>query len=346
MTSQALGDMSGTRKRLSIGDRALVAALLLSVVQTTHAVAINFNYDFDDLGFFNLGTQARTALEAAGAFFENRLNDDLDSIIPPGSNTWDPIFTNPSTGATDNSSLTDLNLLNEILIIPGARDLPGALDLAEASRGTFDFDGSFAWFQTLVTRGEGSIVDVTGTTTATETAPWGGSITVDTHTVQIDQETGLFIPRAWNFAVNSGPVGSESDFFSTLVHEIGHILGIGTAVSWDAMIESGEFTGAASAAEFVGNVPVDGAEQHWAEGVTSTVAPGTESYITNGGAAQEAAMDPTLTFGTRKLFTDLDLAALDDIGWELTAIPLPAGFWMLLSGAALLLLRERSPHKV
>ena len=34
------------------------------------------------------------------------------------------------------------------------------------------------------------------------------------------------------------------------------------------------------------------------------------------GGSQEAAMDPTLSAGTRKYFTELDWAGLADVGWE------------------------------
>jgi hypothetical protein len=43
-------------------------------------------------------------------------------------------------------------------------------------------------------------------------------------------------------------------------------------------------------------------------------------------------MDPTITIGTRKVFTDLDMAALDDIGWEVTPVPVPAAVYLFGSG--------------
>ena len=327
--------MSGTRKRLSISERALLAVILLFAVQTAHAVAINFNYDFDDLSFFDPGTQARTALEAAGAFFEDRINDDLGSIIPTGGNTWTPRFTNPSTGVVDTTSLTDLNLGNEILIIPGARDLPGGL-LGTASSSVFGVCCGTNWQTQVFARGEGPFLSVIGSN-AMEVAPWGGAVAVDSLTSR-------------NFDLNAVPGGTQYDLFSVLLHEIGHILGIGLSGSWNAMINgSDEFTGAASVAEFGGNVPVSpdsDNNDHWRDNqVFSPVAPGSESYITTAGSTQEAAMDPIIAIGTRKLVTNVDLTALHDIGWDLTTIPLPGGFWMLMSGAALLLLRERSSRK-
>ena len=47
-------------------------------------------------------------------------------------------------------------------------------------------------------------------------------------------------------------------------------------------------------------------------------------------------MDPTLTSGRRKVFTDLDLAALKDVGWEVSAAPVPLPPAIVLFGSALL----------
>lgn len=68
-------------------------------------------------------------------------------------------------------------------------------------------------------------------------------------------------------------------------------------------------------------------DAHWAEGLMS-VLPGTAT-------SQEVAMDPTLTLGTRKFFTEMDYAGLQDIGWELSAIPEPEHAAMLAALAML-----------
>ncbi len=107
-----------------------------------------------------------------------------------------------------------------------------------------------------------------------------------------------------------------NDLYSVLLHEIGHVLGIGTADSWNNLVSGGLFTGAASVASYGGSVPLNPTGDHWAEGTKSTV------YGT--ATSQEAAMDPTLTVGTRKLFTNLDVAGLQDVGWQIVAVPEPS----------------------
>ena len=71
---------------------------------------------------------------------------------------------------------------------------------------------------------------------------------------------------------------------------------------------------------------MDSLNAHWADGTPSNVFPG--------GAPQEAAMDPDISSGNRKVFTDLDVAALDDIGWDAAAVPEPSSM-ILLSSAAI-----------
>src|SRR5262249_28275404 len=75
-------------------------------------------------------------------------------------------------------------------------------------------------------------------------------------------------------------------------------------------VSGGQFRGPAALTVNSGlplRVSPDGG--HWAEGTSS--------------AGVEAAMDPSLTTGTRKPFSELDFAALRDVGWQVR--PTPAG---------------------
>ena len=328
--------MSGTRIHPTTRWPAFVAASLLAMTQAVSAVTITFDYTFDTMNFFDLGdplgADRRTALETAGAFFESRLSDNLSAITPGGNDTWTAGFTNPGTGFSASVSNRTL-ALGEILIFAGARDLGGSI-LGKAGPGGFSTGllASPAFVEAVSTRGQGLVsTPDPPPPVATDFGPWGGGLTMDIDTV-------------WNYEINTTPTGNEHDFLSVALHEIGHILGIGTADSWDDMINgSNEFTGVESVAVYVppGNIALQGGGAHWANGISSFIAAGPESYITNPGGAQETAMAPSLTGISRKLFTDLDLAGLTDIGWQVSTIPLPAGFWMLLSGAVMLLLRQR-----
>jgi hypothetical protein len=115
-----------------------------------------------------------------------------------------------------------------------------------------------------------------------------------------------------------------------VTHELGHILGIGTAASWDARVEGSVQDGyvfvGEHAKEAYGHesVPLDRYASHWAEGVMSVY----------NGQLQETAMDPSTPRGERQWMTELDYAGLRDIGWQ---VPEPAALVLLVSGGAGLL---------
>src|SRR5262249_12254250 len=112
----------------------------------------------------------------------------------------------------------------------------------------------------------------------------------------------------------SDPAGiapNQVDFFTVAEHEIGHLFGFGIADSFKSRIANGQFTGVNAVAEYGGNVGLDANSSfsHWAENVTDR--------------GSGTVMVPVLPEGSRRVFTALDFAALDDIGW--TTATMPAG---------------------
>lgn len=325
--------------------RLLGVACLAGAMQSAGAVYFSYDYSFDAAGsnFFDPGTSdglaRRTALETAGSFYAARINDSLTAIVStPGGDSFTGIFENPDTGVAG-ATIFDLNVaFDEIIIIPGARDLGGSI-LAEASpaSGTPAM-GGFNYLVNAVARGQGGLNDVSGSN-AHDFAPWGGTIAFD-------------IDTNWHLAVDSEPPSPASpvrfDFLTVALHEFGHVLGVGTAASWDALVNgSNQFTGSASTALFGGNVPLQSSGFHWTENTMSTIADGPEPWLNGAGNQQETAFDPGIEFNNRNFVTDLDLAALTDIGWEISnppaPVPLPAGGWLLAGGLGLMGLRRRRP---
>ena len=200
-----------------------------------------------------------------------------------------------------------------IIIYAGARDLGGNLGWASAGSFNKSVFGGSAFDMALTTRGETGV----GTT---DFAPWGGSIAVDTLT-------------SWDLSEDGSGTGQH--LRSTLIHEVAHVLGFGTADSWHAQRTGNQFNGTAAVAENGGPVTLEAGSDHWLAG--------TMSEVWGTSTPQEANLDPDITAIQRKEATKLDIAALDDIGWDVNyaAIPEPTQALLLGLGSLLLLRRRR-----
>ena len=99
---------------------------------------------------------------------------------------------------------------------------------------------------------------------------------------------------------------NKQDFLSLSLHEIGHVLGIGISDAFLSQIENGEFAGEQSVSLNNGqSVPLDEDHNHILNGYTLD--------------ATDALLDKSFTFGERNLPTNLDLAILADIGYDVIA---------------------------
>ncbi|HED33805.1 MAG TPA: matrixin family metalloprotease [Gammaproteobacteria bacterium] len=269
---------------------------LLSVHLPASAIQIVFDYSLDTSGFFS--TQlSKDVLQAAGNTLGGRLADNLLAITSSGSNSFTANFNDPSSGAS--TSRTAYSVEEDVMVVfVGAQDLGGSL-LGIAGPGGFNANGSRGFLNTASTRGQAGAPD-------TDFGPWGGTISFDSN-------------ANWYFDSDLSTSGDiiGSDFYTVALHELGHVLGLGTATSWDNLIVNGALVGPTT-----GTVSLDATGGHFANGTRSEV----------NGVAQGAAMTPSVLSGTRKEFTDLDFAALKDIGWQVTPVPVPAAVWLFASG--------------
>jgi Matrixin len=261
----------------------VASGIALTSAIPAHALSFVFDYSRDTTGFF-ADQNRRDTLKTAAGFYESRLTNNLGAITPSGGNTWTARFSDP--GSDSSLEISNLSIAADtLLVFAGGYDLAGG-SLGEGGFGGFGAGGSPTFLDSLA-RGQSGAAGV-----------WGGAITFDS-------------PTNWNFSAANGPAAGQNDFLSVAVHELGHLLGLGTSQAWQAQATSGAnpvFTGPNAAAAFGGNVPLQGDRGHWREG--------TQSRIAGTNLLQEVALDPTITVGTRKLLTDLDFAALSDIGWQ------------------------------
>jgi len=168
--------------------------------------------------------------------------------------------------------------IDDLRVFVGSAALgPGTLALGGPSG--FDITGDM--FQARIAgnfRGQGP---------ASDFEPFAGSIT--------------FNPQAnWSFDLDA-PIPGRNDFLSTAVHEIGHVLGISTATIFDVQRVAGGFGGVNARA-------VNGGDP-----VPLTL----DGHVADGFRGDTVLMDPTNRTGTRKAPTDIDLALLADIGFEI-----------------------------
>jgi hypothetical protein len=246
------------------------------------ALQITFDYRYDATGFFADPTR-RATLERAGRDVASRLNNgvDLAAIAPSGSNSWTATTFNPSDPSRQ-VSIPNLTVgTDQIVVFVGGQAGIGGGEAGLGGFGGYSASGMGDWFNLLRTRGRPGF------------ASWGGSISFSSDT-------------NWNSGLGP-PAGSQTDLYSVAVHELGHVLGFGIASQWTSLVSGSSFTGAnARAANGGTNPQVSTAESgHWRQGILS-----------NGAAV---SMQPYISAGTRVAFSDLDYAALADIGWEVSA---------------------------
>ena len=300
--------------------RGVVAACACHAAATggLSAVQIEIDYSLDTNGFFDQ-PGSREALRAVCDYFETILTDNLARIDTAEwtGETWERRFFHPSTG--EETLLPGIVVPEDTIILyVGGRNLGTTLGVG--GPGGYRAGGSGgdaqAWFDLLRSRGQmGAFL-----TPPTDIGLWGGTISFN-NTV------------SWNFSLTT-PSGAAG-FVRTALHEMGHVLGIGIAgTSWSTYVTAGGFTGPASVASFGGNVPLQSGGGHWQddEGLCIFGGLGYEpsnplnvlsktigQFGTPAGRDQIALMDPSgCQVGPFHLvMTELDLAGLEDVGWQL-----------------------------
>jgi len=235
-----------------------------SIANSSNSFDIQLDYRFDTAGFFD-DPNRRAVLEAAASSWENIIQDEFTNI-PAGSELF---VENPQTGAEERFIID--NEIDDLVVFVGAQDL-GTGVLGEGGPSGLLTDSS------LVDRYNGSNFE-----------PWTGS-------VSFSNTTDWFFDPTLN--TSDDIPGGSYDFFSTALHELGHVLGIGTSSAFRALTTGSSFTGSRSTVANGGTpVPLSSDLGH---------------LMVDG---QATLMDLSSSPGSRSLVAPLDTAVLADIGY-------------------------------
>jgi hypothetical protein len=261
------------------------SAATVGATPTSGPLRFRFDYTYDTQGFF-ASQERRSILEQVGSSLISKFSDQLNAITPTANDEWTARFSNPATGIRENR--VNMNIAaNELLVFVGSRVLD-VNELGRGERGGFAArTTSQAFLDNVRARGQTGAL----ASPATDFGPWGGVVTFSSTT-------------NWHFGFTTdGLDANEFDFAGVAAHELMHVMGFGLSDSFAAKVSGGGFVGPNAVAVY-GQSPVPMADNaHWQVGM-----------IWNN---QTVIMTPETNGGIRKVPTRLDLAGLQDLGWQL-----------------------------
>jgi hypothetical protein len=324
--------------------RNLIVAVVIGLTAnpTSHAINIVLEYQAGTLFHANLDLTAKAAINAAASDLSTAITTTLNAINTDaytGTNGqtsvtfgWQFAYTDPTTNGNvliPNATIS----ANTVTFHVGARSLAGST-LGIGGPGNVMGDNSQftgggnpgqwvgavanaeAAAEAAYKRGGGPIIQsAAGTATLGDvTANYSVDFTIAHGSLAFDRDSSneTTLNNYWHFNHLTPVAAGKNDLYSVAMHEMLHAIGIGTSSSWTSKVSGGTNWNGSEVIGLYGSGAGLVSSGHITEGIMST-------SIVNG-AAQEVVMDPTVTQGTRKYLTALDLAFLRDIGYS-TIIP-------------------------
>jgi hypothetical protein len=244
----------------------------------TSSFDIHIDYKFDSQGAFT--PDRRTVLEAAAHAWEQLILSEFDDI-PEGTalrtrdpeHTTDPGVVFPAAYAID-----------DLAVFVGFT----AIDGVGADRAV----SSFSFTQQVTD--PVLLARLTTRFYQIPFQPWVGN-------------TGFDVAEDWFYDPTPETDGdipaAQSDFMTTSLHELGHLLGIGNSAAWDGFVNNGHFDGPHAVALNGGPVLLS-ADLHHVD----------KTLLMNG--TRDLMANATLS-GQRLRPTALDVAILEDLGYQM-----------------------------
>jgi Ca2+-binding RTX toxin-like protein len=232
---------------------------------------INLDFSYDTSGYFN-DAGRRAPLAKAAELWSEIIQDDF-AEIPTGSSFS---IRHPSK-PDENLTVTLDEPIDDLLIYVGARNFSGnTLGIGGPSGYSLEGDVYSARISD----------DFRGLGPPSDYEPWAGVLTFDSEVT-------------WNFGLDE-PSSHESDLLTVALHEIAHVLGVGTASTFFDLSSDEKFQGL-NTKKLNGGISLplheDGA------------------HVEDGYNGDLILMDPTSTTGTRSSISEFDKAILADLGY-------------------------------
>ena len=232
---------------------------------------IKLDFSYDTSGYFN-DTGRRAPLAKAAELWSEIIQDDF-AEIPTGSS-----FSIRHPSKPDENLIVTLDEpIDDLLIYVGARNFSGnTLGIGGPSGYSLEGDVYSARISD----------DFRGLGPPSDYEPWAGVLTFDSEVT-------------WNFGLDE-PSSDESDLLTVALHEIAHVLGVGTASTFFDLSSDEKFQGL-NTKKLNGGISLplheDGA------------------HVEDGYNGDLILMDPTSTTGTRSSISEFDKAILADLGY-------------------------------